>query len=157
MKTRIEIRNGPLGSAEPAVWLRDAGLSGAQVQFAGQVRDEQGRVEALHLEHYPGMTESVLSTIVEQAGKQWHLNGAWVVHRVGTMSPGDDIVQVAVSAAHRQAAFEACAVIVDLLKTRAPFWKKEFIGGHWFWVEARERDAEAAAAWLQGLSAHELP
>ncbi|HBC20369.1 MAG TPA: molybdenum cofactor biosynthesis protein MoaE, partial [Alcanivorax sp.] len=72
MKTRIEIRNGPLGSAEPAVWLRDAGLSGAQVQFAGQVRDEQGRVEALHLEHYPGMTESVLSTIVEQAGKQWH-------------------------------------------------------------------------------------
>ncbi|MGB1921851.1 MAG: molybdenum cofactor biosynthesis protein MoaE [Alcanivorax sp.] len=157
MKTRIEIRNGPLVAAEPSDWLRDAGLSGAQVQFSGQVRDEQGRVEALHLEHYPGMTESVLGTIVEQARQKWHLNGAWVVHRVGPMEPGDDIVQVAVSAAHRQAAFEACAFIMDLLKTRAPFWKKELIGGRWSWVEARERDAEAAAAWLQALSAHEPP
>lgn len=155
MKAHIEIRNGPLGSAGPSEWLHDAGLSGAQVQFAGQVRDEQCRVEALHLEHYPGMTESVLGTIVEQASQRWHLNGAWVVHRVGTMAPGDDIVQVAVSAAHRQAAFEACAFIMDLLKTRAPFWKKELIGGRWFWVEARESDVESAAAWLREVSGHE--
>ncbi|MED5388728.1 MAG: molybdenum cofactor biosynthesis protein MoaE [Pseudomonadota bacterium] len=155
MKCWIEVRDGALVSAEPANWLRDAGLSGAQVQFAGQVRDEAGRVKALHLEHYPGMTEGVLSTIVEQAAHQWHLNGAWVVHRVGTMQPGDDIVQVAVSAAHRHAAFEACAFIMDLLKTRAPFWKKELIDDRWIWVEARERDAEAAAAWLREVSAHE--
>ena len=155
MKTRIEIRNGPLVAAEPSDWLRDAGLSGAQVQFCGQVRDEQGSVEALHLEHYPGMTESVLGTIVEQAGQKWHLNGAWVVHRVGTMRQGDEIVQVAVSAEHRQAAFEACAYIMDILKTRAPFWKKELIDGSWHWVEARERDALAAAAWLAGEPGHE--
>ena len=72
-----------------------------------------------------------------------------MVHRVGTIQAGDDIVQVAVSSAHRQAAFEACAFIMDLLKTRAPFWKKELIDGRWIWVEARESDDQAAAAWLQ--------
>ncbi|EKF73626.1 molybdenum cofactor biosynthesis protein E [Alcanivorax hongdengensis A-11-3] len=155
MKRHIEICERPLASAAPASWLHDAGLSGAQVQFCGQVRDEQGQVQALHLEHYPGMTERVLRAIVAQAGEKWPLNGAWVVHRIGTITAGDDIVQVAVSASHRQDAFQACAFIMDLLKTRAPFWKKELIGGHWQWVEARECDAEAAAAWLQQASVHE--
>ncbi|MCG8394519.1 MAG: molybdenum cofactor biosynthesis protein MoaE [Pseudomonadales bacterium] len=155
MKAHIAVTDTPLDPVGPVNWLKDAGISGAQVHFTGQVRDEQGRVEALHLEHYPGMTESVLGTIVEQAGRKWHLNGAWVVHRVGTMTAGDDIVQVAVSATHRQAAFEACAFIMDLLKTRAPFWKKELIDGRWIWVEARESDAAAAAFWLREASGRE--
>lgn len=155
MKTHIDIHDTPLDSAAPLVWLQDQGLSGAIVQFSGHVRDEDGRVEALHLEHYPGMTERLLGTIVEHADRKWHLNGAWVVHRVGTMTLGDEIVQVAVSATHRQAAFEACTYIMDVLKTRAPFWKKELIDGRWHWVEARERDALAAAAWLADGPEHE--
>ncbi|EDX89597.1 molybdenum cofactor biosynthesis protein MoaE [Alcanivorax sp. VBW004] len=155
MKIHVAVTDTALVPAQPSDWLRDAGLSGAMVQFSGQVRDEQGRVEALHLEHYPGMTEGVLRTIVDQAGQKWHLNGAWVVHRIGTMVVADDIVQVAVSAPHRQDAFAACAFIMDLLKTRAPFWKKELIDGRWIWVEARQSDDEAAAAWLQAASARE--
>lgn len=155
MRAHIEITDQSLLASAPSQWLKDAGLSGAQVVFTGQVRDEQGRVQALHLEHYPGMTESVLRTIVDQAAQKWHLNGAWVVHRIGTMRAGDDIVQVAVSATHRQAAFEACAFIMDFLKTRAPFWKKELIDGQWIWVEAREKDAAAAAAWQTPASGHE--
>lgn len=155
MKSRIVVQSQPLESGAPLKWLHDQGLSGAIVQFSGHVRDESGRVEALHLEHYPGMTERLLGTIVDHAASRWHLNGAWVVHRVGTMSGGEEIVQVAVSAEHRQAAFEACAYIMDVLKTRAPFWKKELIDGQWHWVEARERDAHAAAAWLDDGQGHE--
>lgn len=154
MKRHIEVRDQPLRAAEASTWLADNGVSGAVVQFSGQVRDENGRVEALHLEHYPGMTESVLVSIVDQAALRWQLNGAWVVHRVGTVQAGEEIVKVAVSAGHRQAAFEACAFIMDLLKTRAPFWKKELIGGNWVWVEARESDARAAASWLQQVTGH---
>jgi len=145
----VAVTGAALEPAAPTDWLRDQGLSGAVVQFNGQVRDEQGRVEALHLEHYPGMTETVLRTIVERAADKWQLNGVWVVHRIGTMAVAEDIVQVAVSASHRQDAFAACAFIMDLLKTRAPFWKKELINGHWVWVQARQSDAEAADAWLQ--------
>ncbi|MED5238373.1 MAG: molybdenum cofactor biosynthesis protein MoaE [Pseudomonadota bacterium] len=155
MKRHIHIQEAALDSAAPLAWLHDQGLSGAIVQFSGHVRDEDGRVEALHLEHYPGMTERLLGTIVDHSLSKWPLNGAWVVHRVGTMTRGDEIVQVAVSAEHRQAAFEACSYIMDILKTRAPFWKKELIGGHWHWVEARERDALAASSWLADGPEHE--
>lgn len=155
MKTCIAVQDAPLSATAPQEWLRDEGVSGAVVLFSGHVRDEAGRVEALHLEHYPGMTERFLGTIVERAGQRWHLNGAWVVHRIGTMRQGEEIVQVAVSAEHRQAAFEACAYLMDILKTRAPFWKKELIDGSWHWVEARERDALAAAAWLADEPGHE--
>ncbi len=155
MKVHIAIQEDPLERAAAQAWLHDQGLSGAIVQFSGHVRDEKGRVEALHLEHYPGMTERLLGTIVEHSAARWHLNGAWVVHRVGTMTQGDEIVQVAVSAEHRQAAFGACAYIMDVLKTRAPFWKKELIDGQWHWVEARESDVLAAAAWLAETQGHE--
>ncbi len=155
MKTHIAIQSASLECAAPLQWLQDQGLSGAIVQFSGHVRDEDGRVEALHLEHYPGMTERLLGTIIEHAEHRWPLNGAWVVHRVGTMTRGDEIVQVAVSAEHRQAAFDACSYIMDVLKTRAPFWKKELIDGRWHWVEARERDALAASAWLGDEPEHE--
>ena len=154
MRSYIAVQDAPLASGAPQQWLHDQGLSGAIVHFSGHVRDEAGRVEALHLEHYPGMTERLLGTIVEHAEARWHINGAWVVHRVGTMQRGDEIVQVAVSAQHRQAAFKACAFIMDVLKTRAPFWKKELIDGRWHWVEARERDALAAESWLAGGSEH---
>lgn len=154
MKAHVCIQAGPLEAGAPQSWLRDAGISGAMVLFSGHMRNEKGKVEALHLEHYPGMTERLIGTIVEHASNKWHLNGAWVAHRIGTMQPGDEIVQVAVSAEHRQAAFEACAYIMDVLKTRAPFWKKELIDGQWHWVEARERDALAAAAWMAGELEH---
>lgn len=147
MKSYVAVQAETLQVQKSAVWLADQGASGALVQFTGQVRDESGQVEALCLEHYPGMTEGILSTIVEQAGARWHLNGAWVVHRVGEIFVGEDIVHVAVSAAHRQAAFDACAYIMDFLKTRAPFWKKEKINGAWVWVEAKQSDEVAAAAW----------
>ena len=101
----------------------------------------------MHLEHYPGMTEGVLRTIVDQAGQKWHLNGAWVVHRIGTMVVADDIVQVAVSAPHRQDAFAACAFIMDLLKTRAPFWKKEITGDKEHWVEQKAADLDRTQSW----------
>ena len=147
MKIHVAVTDTALVPAQPSDWLRDAGLSGAMVQFSGQVRDEQGRVEALHLEHYPGMTEGVLRTIVDQAGQKWHLNGAWVVHRIGTMVVADDIVQVAVSAPHRQDAFAACAFIMDLLKTRAPFWKKEITGDTEHWVEQKAADLDRTQSW----------
>ena len=155
MKQHIALSEQPLQVGDGERWLLDQGLSGALVNFSGWVRgdlDCQGqRVDALFLEHYPGMTERAMCAIVEQARLKWPLNGAWIVHRVGTVALGEEIVQVAVSASHRSDAFAACAFIMDMLKTRVPLWKKAFSGGVWHWVEARQSDAEAASAWLQQL------
>lgn len=118
--------------------------AGAVVTFVGRVREFTGDPSAgLWLEHYPGMTEKVLKDIVARARARWTLTDCRVVHRVGRLTPGDQIVFVGVSAAHRQAAFEACAFVMDFLKTEAPFWKKE--GERW--VDAKISDDEAARAW----------
>ncbi|MBB3142034.1 molybdopterin synthase catalytic subunit MoaE [Halomonas organivorans] len=122
---------------------------GAVVSFTGLVRDfnERPDIEALSLEHYPGMTESALESIADEAESRWPLQGIRVIHRVGRLAPGDPIVLVVVASAHRRAAFEACDFIMDYLKTRAPFWKKEHSASGDYWVAERETDHQDARRW----------
>jgi molybdopterin synthase catalytic subunit len=133
---------------EIALLRRDPSV-GAIVSFVGTVRDLNAgdTVASLTLEHYPGMTEKAMNGIVEQARARWTLNGVRVIHRVGTLHPGDQIVLVVVAGAHRGEAFAACEFIMDFLKTQAPFWKKESTPQGERWVEAREGDDSAAARW----------
>lgn len=133
--------------------LREGDLRvGAIVSFVGTVRDlNDGRdVARMTLEHYPGMTEKALDAIVAQARGRWDLYDALVVHRVGNLGPGDQIVLVAVTSAHRGDAFAACEFIMDYLKTEAPFWKKEATPQGERWVEAREKDTAARERWAAG-------
>ncbi|WP_458525926.1 molybdopterin synthase catalytic subunit MoaE [Onishia taeanensis] len=122
---------------------------GAVVSFTGLVRDfnERPDVKALSLEHYAGMTEKALEAIVEDAAGRWPLQGVRLIHRVGQLGPGDPIVLVVVASAHRRAAFEACDFIMDYLKTRAPFWKKEHTASGNYWVAERSSDHQDAARW----------
>jgi molybdopterin synthase catalytic subunit len=134
---------------EVALLRADDARVGAVATFIGVVRDENqaATVRTLTLEHYPGMTEKALADIVEQARRRWSIYDAVVIHRVGELAPTDQIVLVAVSSAHRGDAFAACEFIIDYLKTRAPFWKKELTPDGERWVEARVTDDEAAARW----------
>ena len=136
-------------SAEIATLRRGNPAIGAVASFIGVVRDvnEGGAVAEMTLEHYPGMTEKAIEEIVVQAGARWNVVGALVIHRVGRLAPGNQIVLVAVTSTHRGDAFAACEFIMDYLKTRAPFWKKEQSGGAARWVEARESDDIAAERW----------
>ncbi|MBI1384813.1 MAG: molybdenum cofactor biosynthesis protein MoaE [Rhizobiales bacterium] len=121
---------------------------GAIVTFTGTVREMTGGLESFTLEHYPGMTERELSDIEAEAHRRWPLMDSLIVHRHGTMKPGDNIVLVVTLSAHREAAFAAAAFLMDYLKTSAPFWKKEQLAdGKNRWVEAREEDEEARARW----------
>lgn len=122
--------------------------SGAIVAFAGLVRDWHGG-RALRLEHYPGMTQKALAHIVDQAATRWPLNAVRVIHRVGTLQPGEQIVLVITASAHRVAAYEANAFIMDYLKTEAPFWKQEIGDAGASWVEARASDDAARQRWEQ--------
>ncbi|HNA29613.1 MAG TPA: molybdopterin synthase catalytic subunit MoaE [Thiobacillaceae bacterium] len=124
---------------------------GAVASFLGLVRDvnEGQGVSAMTLEHYPGMTEKALADIVEEARVRWAVMDACVIHRVGPLKPTDPIVLVAVASAHRGDAFAACEFIMDFLKTRAPFWKKEATPAGEKWVDARESDDLAAARWAR--------
>jgi molybdopterin synthase catalytic subunit len=124
---------------------------GAVVTFVGQMRDinEGDAVSTMTLEHYPGMTEKALQTIVDEADERWDLMGIRVVHRVGPLQPLDPIVLVAVASAHRGEAFQACEFVIDYLKTRAPFWKKEQTPEGERWVDARHSDDQAESRWKQ--------
>jgi molybdopterin synthase catalytic subunit len=124
---------------------------GAVVAFIGMVRDLNlaEDVVALELEHYPGMTEKSLLRIAEQAAQRWSLQAARIVHRVGKMYPGDQIVMVLTASAHRGDAYEANQFMMDYLKTEAPFWKKEWTPDGPRWIEARDSDDHAAAKWKQ--------
>lgn len=123
--------------------------AGAVVFFVGRVREHNdGRdVTGLTLEHYPGMTERALEEIVSEARERWPVEKIRVIHRVGTLILGDQIVFVGVSSAHRKAAFEAAEFVMDYLKAQAPFWKKEQTGTGSVWVEARSGDQQAAQRW----------
>ncbi|HEX4782622.1 MAG TPA: molybdopterin synthase catalytic subunit MoaE [Usitatibacter sp.] len=125
---------------------------GAQASFAGLVRasSEGDEVKAMTLEHYPAMTARALEDICAQAAAKWKLIDTLVIHRVGRLVPGDRIVLVGVTSAHRGEAFAACEFIMDFLKTRAPFWKREETPQGTRWVEARSSDDEAAARWKAG-------
>ncbi|KRB31881.1 MULTISPECIES: molybdenum cofactor biosynthesis protein MoaE [Mesorhizobium] len=122
---------------------------GAVVTFSGLCRDEQGSLSALELEHYPGMAEAEIGRIAAEAVQRWPLQGLTVIHRHGKIAPGQNIVLVVAASAHRQAAFDAANFLMDYLKSRAPFWKKEHRadGSEGGWVEAKEIDAEAAGRW----------
>jgi len=118
--------------------------------FVGTVRASPGepRLALLTLEHYPAMTERAIAGVAAEAERRWPLLGCTVVHRVGRLLPGDNIVLVLAASAHRQAALEATAFLIDWLKTKAPFWKQEsFVDGSATWVDARETDDAAAARW----------
>jgi molybdopterin synthase catalytic subunit len=130
---------------------------GAVASFVGLVRSDKtvgsgdtAPVQAMTLEHYPGMTEKALQGIVAEARGRWDIFGVRVIHRVGRLVPGDRIVFVAVASAHRGEAFAACEFIMDYLKTRAPFWKKEETSAGGRWVDARESDDHAAGRWQTG-------
>lgn len=122
---------------------------GAVVSFSGLCRDEDGRLSALELEHYPGMAEAEIGRIAAEAASRWPLTGLTVIHRFGKIAPGSNIVLVVAASSHRQAAFEAASFLMDYLKTRAPFWKKEHpvAGSDGGWVEATSSDDEAADRW----------
>jgi molybdopterin synthase catalytic subunit len=120
---------------------------GAIVSFTGTVRDQQGGVSEMTLEHYPGMTEAELQRIEAEALERWKLQASLIVHRYGTLSPGDNIVLVVTASEHREAAFEAAKFLMDYLKTAAPFWKRESGSGGTRWVEASGGDQAAAARW----------
>ena len=128
---------------------REAGGAGAVVAFVGLCRDEDGQLSALELEHFPGMAEEEAARVVEDSRSRWPLLGVSVIHRFGLIRPGERIVLVATASRHREAAFSAASFLMDFLKTRAPFWKREHLrdGSRGEWVDARGSDEEAAAAW----------
>jgi molybdopterin synthase catalytic subunit len=138
-------------AAEIAALTRGRADIGAVVTFSGLCRDEQGALSALELEHYPGMAEAEIGRIAAQALARWPLQGLTVIHRHGKIAPGENIVLVAAASSHRQAAFEAANFLMDYLKSRAPFWKKEHHadGSQGGWVEAREADDRAADRWTK--------
>lgn len=126
-----------------------AGLrgAGAVVSFTGIVRDSSGRLKAMEIEHYPGMTEVAISAIMDEAQARWHLSDALVIHRFGTLEPGAQIMMVATAAPHRAAAFAAAEFLMDYLKSRAPFWKKEVGLDGAAWVAAKDEDEQALSRW----------
>ena len=138
-----------VGAEVAALSAGDDG-AGAVASFVGLVRGKGEGVDAMTLEHYPGMTEKALAEIVAEGRGRWQLRRVRVIHRVGRLLPGDRIVFVGVSSAHRGDAFAACEFVMDYLKTRAPFWKKEETADGARWVDARESDDGAAARWRDG-------
>jgi molybdopterin synthase catalytic subunit len=140
MKVSVQRQDFDLGAEVRAI-SHDAKV-GAVASFIGLVRDVR-----MTLEHYPGMTESAIGKIVEEAAGRWQVMDCTVIHRYGDLAPNDQIVLVAVASAHRADAFAACAFIMDYLKTQAPVWKKEHRAGGATWVEARAADDQAAERW----------
>ena len=148
MSVRIQEHDFDVSSELAALRAGDNRV-GAVATFVGVVRDlnDAAQVSTLTLEHYPGMTEKALAQIVDDAKQRWDIYDALVIHRVGPLRPSDQIVLVAVTSAHRGESFAACQFIMDYLKTRAPFWKKEKTPEGERWVEARASDEDAAARW----------
>jgi len=148
MSIRIQVETFDAGAELNALHAANLGI-GAVVSFVGYVRDfnDGQAVAGMLLEHYPGMTEKALAKIEAEARERWPLLTVEIIHRVGALEPGEPIVFVGTSSAHRQAAFDACAFIMDYLKTRAPFWKKERTPEGERWVEGRCSDQKAAQRW----------
>jgi len=149
-RVRIQTEDFDLSTEVAALRAGDVGV-GAVASFIGTVRDrnggQAGEVSAMELEHYPGMTERAIEAMIDEAHRRFDLRGARVVHRVGPLAPGDQIVLVVVSSAHRGQAFQGCEFLMDYLKTQAPFWKKETTAEGARWVDARVADDAALARW----------
>ena len=150
MTVRIQTEDFDV-AAELAALKSSKADVGAIVTFIGMVRDlnDGDIIKTLTLEYYPGMTEKSLSTIEQEAKSRWNINQSLIIHRVGTLKPSDQIVLVAVTSPHRAEAFAACEFIMDYLKTKAPFWKKETTSHGERWVEAKSSDDDAQARWKQ--------
>lgn len=136
-------------AAETAALAEASADVGGVVAFTGYCRDEGGRLSALELEHYPGMAEAEMARIAGEAERRWPLLGLTIIHRYGLIRPGEPIVLVLAASAHRRAAFEAADFLMDYLKTRAPFWKREHLkdGKVGVWVEAKAADSDAMDRW----------
>lgn len=148
-ETKIVVDEARFNVGTEYNWLAERDEDGAVVTFTGKVRNHNlgDSVKALTLEHYPGMTQKALAEIVEQARERWPLGRVTVIHRIGEMWPGEEIVFVGVTSAHRGSAFAAGEFIMDYLKTRAPFWKREATPEGERWVESRDSDKDAASRW----------
>ncbi|MBQ0931285.1 molybdenum cofactor biosynthesis protein MoaE [Ideonella sp. 4Y16] len=150
MAQRVSIQTADfdLGAEVAALRAGDGGV-GAVCSFIGTVRDRSdgSAVSAMELEHYPGMTEAAIEAMIDEAHRRFDIRAARVIHRVGPLNVGDQIVLVAVSSAHRGESFQACEFLMDYLKTQAPFWKKETTPEGARWVDARVADDAALARW----------
>lgn len=144
---RIVVQQDPFDyGAEAGAFADGRGDVGAVVTFAGQVRDD-GALSAMEIEHYPGMTQKALTKIAEEAVARWRLGDVLIIHRHGPLRPGEKIMMVATAARHRADAFEAAAFLMDYLKSRAPFWKKEARADGTAWVAAKDEDEAALTRW----------
>lgn len=146
MEIRVQAEPFDFG-AECASFGQGGRDVGAVVTFMGVVRDDSGTLAAMEIEHYPGMTERAIAKIAQQARDRWSLADVKVIHRYGRMSPGEAIMMVATAARHRKAAFEAAEFLMDYLKSRAPFWKKEYGADGAQWVPAKDEDEDALSRW----------
>jgi molybdopterin synthase catalytic subunit len=144
----VRVQTGPFDlGAEAAALVAGRTDAGALVTFSGLVRDEAGRLEAMEIEHYPGMTEKAIAAIEAEAVRRWRLSASLVIHRHGRLRPGEPIMMVATAAPHRADAFAAAEFLMDYLKSRAPFWKKEITREGWAWVAAKDEDEAALGRW----------
>lgn len=149
MKIKVQIEPFDAGAEITALHAGNPAI-GAVTSFTGYCRDEGGQLEALELEHFPGMAESQLTSIAEDANTRWPLQGLTIIHRYGKLKPGEPIVLVVTASAHRRASFEAADFLMDFLKTKAPFWKKEHPAdpkNEASWVEAKASDDADADRW----------
>jgi molybdopterin synthase catalytic subunit len=145
---RVLVQAAPFDlGAEVAGFAARVPGAGAVVSFTGLVRDDGGLLSAMEIEHYPGMTERAISGIVEEAARRWALVDVLVIHRYGRLAPAEAIMMVATAAPHRGDAFAAAEFLMDYLKSRAPFWKKELGAGGEVWVAAKEADEAALKRW----------
>ena len=149
MAIRVSVQEAPFDlGAEVGAFSERASGAGAVVSFTGVVRDDTGDLKEMMIEHYPGMTEKALQSIAAEAETRWDLTEVLVIHRHGPLAPGAQIMMVATAARHRVAAFEAAEFLMDYLKSRAPFWKKEHRkGGDADWVAAKDADEAALERW----------
>jgi molybdopterin synthase catalytic subunit len=146
MAVRVQAEPFDLG-AESTAFAKGLRRAGAMVTFTGLVRDNGGALQAMEIEHYPGMTERAISAMVDEAVTRWSLEDALVIHRYGRLGPQDQIMMVATAAPHRGHAFAAAEFLMDYLKSRAPFWKKELAADGTAWVAARDEDEAALKRW----------
>ena len=146
MSIRVQSEPFDMG-AEVRAFTEAVKGAGAVVTFSGLVRDEGGTLSGMEIEHYPGMTEKALGTIRDEAMARWSLADALIIHRFGPLKPGEQIMMVATASRHRKDAFEAAEFLMDYLKSRAPFWKKEHGGQGEDWVAAKSEDEAALKRW----------
>ena len=145
---RLSVQSHPFDLGREAdTFAAGAKTAGAIVTFTGIVRDSGGQLAALEIEHYPGMTEKAITAILHEAQTRWSLTDALVIHRYGTLKPGEMIMMVATAAPHRAEAFQAAEFLMDYLKSRAPFWKKEISTSGAEWVAAKDDDEAALKRW----------